>query len=84
MSLRHLARDRSANMFIGLGYCPQSRVVTDITGHNTRRRHLYIMGLIDSPLCGAEDETSAHVLCLREALAIFWVHFSWVLRMLEV
>jgi hypothetical protein len=38
-----------------------------LTGHNTVRRHLYIMGLIDSPLCrrcGTEDETSAHVLCV--------------------
>jgi len=71
MNLRHLARDGSANMFIGLGHCPQSTVVNELTGHNTRR-HLYIMGLIDSHLgtrCGAEDDTSAHVLCLREALA---------------
>jgi hypothetical protein len=47
----------------------QSRV---ITGHNTLRRHLYIMGLRDSPLCrkcGAEEETSAHVLCECETLA---------------
>ena len=42
-----------------------SRVVTGlITGHNTLSRPHYIMGLIDSPLCrrcGAEEETSAHV-----------------------
>jgi hypothetical protein len=73
MNLRHLAREGSTNTLIGLGYCLQSRVVTDLlTGHNTLRRHLYIMGLIDSPLrtrCRAEDETSAHVLCQREALA---------------
>jgi hypothetical protein len=51
----------------------QSRVVTGlITGHNTVRRHLHIMGLMDSPLCrkcGAGEETSAHVLCECEALA---------------
>jgi hypothetical protein len=51
----------------------QSRVVTGLlTGHNTLRRHLHLMGLIDSPLCrkcGAEDETSAHILCQCEALA---------------
>ena len=30
----------------------QSRVVTGLlTGHNTLRRHLYPLGLIDSPLC---------------------------------
>jgi hypothetical protein len=51
----------------------QSRVVTGLlTGHNTLRRHLHLMGLSDSPLyrrCGAEDETSAHILCECEALA---------------
>ena len=49
----------------------QSRVVVGLlTGHNTLRRHLHIMGLSDSPFCrkcGAE-ETSAHVLCECEAL----------------
>ena len=51
----------------------QSRVVTGLlTGHNTLRRHLHLMGLTNSPLCrrcGAEDETSAHILCEFEALA---------------
>jgi hypothetical protein len=51
----------------------QSRVVTGLlTGHNTLLRHLHLMGLTDSPLCrkcGAEDETSAHMLCRCEALA---------------
>jgi ribonuclease HI len=45
----------------------QSRAVTGfLTGHNNQRRHLHLMGLIDSQLCrkcGAEDETSAHILC---------------------
>jgi hypothetical protein len=43
-----------------------------IPGHNTLYRHLHLMGLRDSPLCrkcGAEDETSAHILCRCEALA---------------
>jgi len=42
-----------------------------LTGHNTLRRHLHLMGLSDSSLCrcGAEDETSAHVLSECEALA---------------
>jgi predicted amidophosphoribosyltransferase len=48
-------------------------VVTGLlTGHNTLCRHLHLMGLRDSPLCrrcGAEDETSAHILCRCEALA---------------
>jgi len=51
----------------------QSKVVTALlTGHNTLRRHLHLMGLSDSPLCrrcGAEEETSAHVLCECEALS---------------
>ena len=50
----------------------QSRAVTGLlTGHNTLRRHLHLMGLSDSPLCrriGAEDETSTHILCECEAL----------------
>jgi len=51
----------------------QSRVVTGLlTGHNTMRRHLYLLGLSNSPLCRwceAGEETSAHVLCECEALA---------------
>jgi hypothetical protein len=51
----------------------QSRAVTGLlTGLNTLRRHLHLIGLSDSPLCrrcGAEDETSAHILCECEALA---------------
>ena len=51
----------------------QSKVVTGLpTGHNTLRRHFYLMGLINSPLCrkcGAEEETSTHILCECEALA---------------
>ena len=45
----------------------QSGVVTGLmTGHNTPKRHLHLKGLSDSSLCrrcGAEDETSAHILC---------------------
>ena len=52
----------------------QSRVITGLlTGHNTLRRHLHVMGLVDSPLCrrcAAEDESSAHILCRCEALAL--------------
>jgi hypothetical protein len=53
----------------------QSRAVTGfLTGHNTLRRHLHLLGLLDSPLCrrcGAEEETSALILCEYEALASF-------------
>ena len=51
----------------------QSRVVTGLlTGHNTLRRHLYLLELLDSPLCrkcGLGEETSAHILCECEASA---------------
>ena len=51
----------------------QSRVLTGLlTGHNTLRRHLYLLGLLDSTLCskcGVREETLAHVLCECEALA---------------
>ena len=51
----------------------QSRAVTVLlTGHNTLRRHLHLLGLHDSPLCrkcGVKEETSAHILCQCETLA---------------
>jgi hypothetical protein len=51
----------------------QSRAVTGLlTGHNILRRHLHLLGLLDTPRfrrCGAEEETSAHILCECEALA---------------
>jgi len=50
----------------------QSRAVTGLlTGRNTLRRRLHLLGLSDGPLCrrcGAEEETSAHILCECEAL----------------
>jgi len=49
----------------------KTRVVTGLlTGHNTLRKHLYLLGLLDSPLCrgrGVKGETVAHVLCECEA-----------------
>jgi len=51
----------------------QSRVVTGLlTGLNSLRRHLYVMGLINNPTCrkcGTEEEISFHILCECEALA---------------
>ena len=51
----------------------QSMVITGLlTGRNTLRRHLHLMGLTSSPLCRScrvEDETSARFLCEFEALA---------------
>jgi len=50
----------------------QSRAVIGLlTGHNTLRRHLHLMGLLVSPLCrkcGVKEETSANILCERETL----------------
>ena len=43
-----------------------------LTGHNTLRRHLYLLRMIESPLCrgcGVKEETSAHILCECEDLA---------------
>ena len=51
----------------------QSWAVTGLlVGHNTLRRHLYLLGLLDSPLCGkcgVREETLAHILGESEALA---------------
>jgi hypothetical protein len=50
-----------------------SRVVIGLlAGHNTLRRHLYIMGMSNIPTCrkyGSEEETSVHILCECEGLA---------------
>jgi hypothetical protein len=50
-----------------------SRAVAGLlTGHNTLRRYLHLLGLVDSPLCrkcGVKEETSAHFLCECETLA---------------
>jgi len=43
-----------------------------LTGHNTLRRHLHLIGVSGSPLCRrceAEEETLAYILCECEALA---------------
>ena len=56
----------------------QTRAVIGLlTGHNTLRRHLHIMGLNDNPTCrkcGTEEETSAHIVCECEALEIGRAH----------
>jgi len=47
----------------------QSRVVTGLlTVHNTLRRHLHLLGLLDSPLCRkcvVGEGTSAHIASAR-------------------
>jgi hypothetical protein len=60
-------------------------VIGILAGRNTLRRHSYLLGLLDSHLCrgyGVKEETSAYILCEREALASlrhmylgsFWNH----------
>ena len=50
----------------------QSRaVICLLTGHDTLRRHLYVMGMSNNPICrkcGTEEETSVQILCACEAL----------------
>jgi hypothetical protein len=52
----------------------QFRVVAGLlTGHDILRRHLYTMAMMDNPMyrrCGANERTSAHVLCECEALVM--------------
>ena len=47
----------------------QSRVVTGLlTSHKTLRRHLYLLGLLDSPLCGKCSHSECEALAsLRHA-----------------
>jgi len=67
----------------------QSRIeIGLLTGNNTLRRHLYIMGLSNNPICrkcGTEEETSVHILCECEALPSLrhiWVPSFWTQRIL--
>jgi hypothetical protein len=69
----------------------QSRVVTGLlTGHNTLRRHLHLLGLVDSPMCrscGLEEQTSAHILTVRpwpRLETCTWAPFSWSPRTFRV
>jgi hypothetical protein len=73
----------------------QSRVVTGLlTGHNTLRRHLHLMGLPNIPSCrrcGVEDETWAQIIRQCEALAslrlvhaYIFIPFPWIQKILIV
>jgi len=79
-STQRQARELISGPFLAIGARllsfnrTQSRVVIGLlTGHNTLRRHLHIMGVCDDPICrkcGTEEETSVHILCECEALAL--------------
>ena len=57
----------------------QSRVVTGLlTRHNTLRRHLHLLVLLDRPLCGRcgmRQETSAYILCKCEGLVLLRIAY---------
>ena len=58
--------------FLSLNRTQSKDIIGLLTGQNTLRRHLHLMWLSNTPLhrrCGAEDETSAHIICECEALA---------------
>jgi hypothetical protein len=60
------------NRFLSFNRMRSRAVMGLLTRLNTLRRHLHLIGLIDSPLCrkcGAEDEISAHILCQCKASA---------------
>jgi hypothetical protein len=61
----------------------QSRVVIGLlTGHNTLRRHLHVMGISNDPpcrKCGTEEETSVHILFGCEALASLRHRYGFLL-----
>jgi hypothetical protein len=51
---------------------PKGVVTGLLTGHNAIRKHLYIMGLIDCPICrkcGGDEKTSPHFMCDCKAFA---------------
>jgi len=81
-----------SRVYLGTFNRIQSRVVTGLlTGHNTLRRHLYLLGLLDSPLCrkcGVGEETLAHILCECEALTslrhAYLGSFFWSRRILRL
>jgi len=67
----------------------QSRALTGLlTSHDTLRRHLYLLGLQDSPLCrrcGVMEETSAvNVRFWPHSDMHIWAPFSWSLRTFKV
>jgi hypothetical protein len=66
----------------------QLTVVTGLlTGRNTLRRHLYLMGLSSNITCrkyGTEVETSVRVLCECEVLASLRVPSFWNLKMYRI
>lgn len=48
-----------------------------LTGYNTQRRQLHVMGVIENPLCricGLEEETSTRILCCCDTFTILRYH----------
>ena len=66
------SKSAAKNRLLSLNRTHFRFVTSLLTGHNTLRRHLHLMGLIDSPLCRRyeeEEENSAQILCECEALS---------------
>jgi hypothetical protein len=57
--------------FLSFNRAESRAVIGLVTGRNTLRRYLHLLGLLDSPLCrcGAEEENSAHIVSVK-----LWVH----------
>jgi hypothetical protein len=66
-------------------------VIGLLTGHNTLRRHLHLMGMSDSPLLGGVDQTMKPLPTLFVSVKLWlhsgmriWAPFSWSQRTLRV
>jgi len=63
---------QARELILGPSLGTRAKFFTFNRTHNTLRRHLYLVGLLDSPLCRkcrVREGTSAHILCECEALA---------------
>ena len=60
------------NRLLSFNRTQSSVMIGLLTGYNTLRRYLHLLGLTNSLLCrrcGVQDEISAHILCESPALA---------------
>jgi hypothetical protein len=63
--------ENNVNKLLSFNRTQSRAVIGLLTGHNTLRRHLHIMGLSDNPICrkcGTGEEICVHILCECEAL----------------
>ena len=77
-----VSTQRQVRKLISSPSSKSSIFTTLLTGHNTLRRDLYIMELIDIPLCRrceGEEETSAHIFFVRVKPLIHSDTPNWVI-----